>query len=66
MYCFCTKFCVQFQFLNKSKHIFLEADYMKKNQLVNQAGLYANTSFGLVLHENFTSLERECTFPDNL
>ena len=53
-----TQFCVYFWFLKKLKHIMLEADYMKKNYSVNQAGWCIKTNHSMVLHEIFTSLER--------
>ena len=45
-------------FLKKLKHIMLEADYMKKNYSVNQAGRCIKANHSMVLHEIFTSLER--------
>ena len=44
----------------------LEADYMKKNYSVNQAGRCIKTNHSMVLHEIFTSLERGWTFWDKL
>ena len=58
MYCFWTQSCVQFQF-HKMNRIILGGEYMKKNQPVNWAVLCTKTNCSLVLHENFTSLERE-------
>ena len=40
-----------FSFFKKLKPIISGANYMKKNQLNNGAGLLANTNFSLLLHE---------------